>query len=226
MINTIAPKPNLGADHWVQILSTWEDYLTLSRERGERSRPRYTFIDGRMTAVSPGPSHEWVKTRLGWLIEEMLLSLGIDFHATGSVTLLRSKDRRAGTEADESYYLSNIARVLGKKDLVMGEDPAPDLTVEIVVSHHEDDAIEAYRIFGVREVWIVKDGELSFLSLSNDGRYSASTMSKIVPTLKAEELAPWVFRQELAGERLVRLEFRSWVEQTLAPRYRLTEDSP
>jgi len=220
----VTPKISLEGDNWVKMPASWSDYIALSKTRGDRTRPRYTFIDGRLTVVSPGQPHEWIKTRLGWLIEEMFLALEIDFHATGSVTLLKSKNRKAGTEADESYYLSNIARVIGKKNLVMGEDPAPDLAIEVVVSHDEDDAIEAYRRFGVREVWVVKDGELTFLCLDNNARYIESPASQMIPDLTADELASWVFRQDLTGERKVRLGFRAWVEQTLVPRHRNNED--
>ena len=220
------PKMSLDGDRWVQFPATWETYQSLCESRGDKSRPRYFYFDGRLTVVSPGQPHEWIKTRMGWLIEEMFLALEIDFHATGSVTLLKSKQRRAGTEADESYYVSNIAHVLGKKNLVMGEDPAPDLTVEVVVSHDEDDAIESYRLFGVREVWVVKDGELSFLSLGFDGHYAASLTSLLFPNLTSDELAPWVFRQDLTGERRVRIDFRAWVLETLVPRKRLADDNP
>lgn len=221
---TLNTKPDLGSDLWVQMPASWDDYLALSKTRGDHRRPRYTFIDGRLTVVSPGQPHEWIKTRLGWLIEEMFLALEIDFHATGSVTLLKSKNREAGTEADESYYLANIARVMGKKNLVMGEDPAPDLTVEVVISHDEDDAIEAYRLFGVREVWIVKDGELMFLSLNDHGRYVVTPTSLMIPRLSVDEIASWVFRQDLTGERRIRLDFRAWVEQALVLRHRNNED--
>ena len=170
-------------DGRVVVPSTWETYRALLRERGDRCRPRYIYLDGRLTIMSPGASHEFWKSRLGALIEILFEELGIDFHPTGSTTLLDSRGSRTGVEADESYYLSRIGRVVGKSDLVMGIDPAPDLVVEVVVSHGESEAIEAYRRFGVREVWVCKADGLSFRVLGEDGQYCESPVSSLIPTL-------------------------------------------
>lgn len=125
MPTTIAPRIDLGVDQWVVLPATWEIYTGLSAARGEKSRPRYIFVDGRLTVVSPGCPHESVKTRIGGMIEEMLTSLRIPFTGLGSVTLLTARFPRTGVEADETYFLSDIARVHRKRDLVVGEDPAP-----------------------------------------------------------------------------------------------------
>jgi Uma2 family endonuclease len=214
-----------GVDQWVSLPALWEDYEGLLCTRGERNRPRYIFVDGRLTVVSPGAHHEFWKTRLGALLETLLVELGIDFHAAGGVTLLTTVRPRTGVEADETYYLTHIDRIVGKKELVMGQDPPPDLVVEVVVSHPEHDAVAAYRTFGVREVWLCKDGGLEFLVLGADGEYARSRSSALLPFLLADEFAPWVYRQDPTGERRVRLEFRAWVEATLAPRHRPEADA-
>jgi Uma2 family endonuclease len=220
-----ATRDQPGADRWVCQPATWEDYEVLLRRRGEKSRPRYIFCDGRLTVVSPGVHHESWKTRLGALIACILDQLEVDSYALGSVTLLMSRGSRAGVEADETFYLNNIERVVGKKDLVMGEDPPPDLVVEVVVSHPEHDALEVYRRFGVREVWVCKDGGLEFLVLGPDGRYEPSPTSALVPCVIADELAPWVYRVDPRGDRQIRQEFRAWVDATLVPRHRPDADA-
>ncbi|GAC1473496.1 MAG: Uma2 family endonuclease [Isosphaeraceae bacterium] len=208
-----------GLDHWACLPATWELYTGLLKARGDRSRPRYTFVDGRLTVVSPGLPHEHLKSRLGGLIDDLLVGLRIPFRPTGEVTLLRTRDSRAGTEADASYYLSNLPLVLGKKDLLMGSDPPPDLVVEVVVSHSERDALAAYQRLGVREVWICTERALEFLVLEEEG-YVSSPTSAFLPVLAASELSAWVFRQEPGDEAELRLLSRDWVDQALAPRYR------
>jgi Uma2 family endonuclease len=203
--------------------ATWGAYKRLLKARGERAQPRYTFVDGRLTIVTKGLTHEWTTSRIGWLIEEILVSLLIEFLPSREVTLFKSSGSRAGNEADESYYLTNINRVRRKKNLVMGRDPAPDLTVEVVVSHPEDDALEAYRRFGVREVWVCKEAELEFLVLGADGQYSASPTSALLPFLASAELAEWLFREDFASEAPLRHAFRAWVAGTLAPRHHPAE---
>jgi Uma2 family endonuclease len=214
-----------GLDDWVRFPATWEIYTKLLDARGERGQPRYTYLDGRMTIVSPGVPHEWYKMRLSHFIYEILAGLSIDFFPTGAVTLLKAVESQEGTEADTSYYLTNIDRIRGKRKLVMGLDPPPDLTVEVVISHPEDDALEAYRRFGVREVWFCTESDLEFLILGADGQYAVSPVSACFPPLAVAELAPWVFREDQESElHLIKL-FRAWVEQTLAPRHRHAADA-
>ena len=214
----------VGFDQWVRVPATWETYKRLLKLRGERGQPKYTFVDGRLTIVTKGLNHEWTTSRIGWLIEEILVSLLIDFLPSREVTLFKSSGSRAGNEADESYYLTNINRVRRKKNLVMGRDPAPDLAVEVVVSHPEDDALESYRRFGVREVWVCKEAELEFLVLGADGQYAASPTSALLPFLASAELADWLFREDFASEAPLRHAFRGWVVETLAPRYHPAEN--
>ena len=129
--NDATPKRTLDGDRWVQFPAAWETYQSLCDSRGDKSRPRYIYFDGRMTAVSPGVPHEGVSARLGGLIEDILVGHRIKAYPLGSVTLWRSALPRGGAEADKTYYLSNLDRIRGKKKLVMGKDPAPDLVVEI-----------------------------------------------------------------------------------------------
>ncbi len=224
--NVATSKIALDGDRWVQFPATWETYQSLCDSRGEKSRPRYFYCDGRMTAVSPGVPHEGAGARLGGLIEEVLVGLRIKAYPLESVTLWRSSLPRGGAEADKTYYMSNINRIRGKTKLVMGEDPAPDLVVEIVVSHPPYDALECYRLFGVREVWLVEDGELSFLVLNANGRYEASSTSACFPFLSAPEIAFWTFRQDIDDEIELRYQFRAWVTETLIPRKGLAADTP
>ncbi|MCA1684376.1 MAG: hypothetical protein LC745_00015 [Planctomycetia bacterium] len=84
-----------GADQWLCFPATWEVYQGLLDARGERSRPKYTYLDGRITAVSPGVPHAWLAMRLSHLIHEMLVGLSIGCRPSGNVTLhkaLRSKE--------------------------------------------------------------------------------------------------------------------------------------
>ena len=210
----------IGSDPCVCFPATWEIYTALVAARGERSRPKYIYVDGRMTVVSPSNHHEEIKKLLGSMIEDILVELLIDFHAVGSTTLLKSQGSRAGTEGDETYYLSNIDRVRWKKDLFMGEDPPPDLVVEVVYSHSEADALEAYRRIGVREVWVCKDGGLTFLALGPDGDYAPSAASGLLPFVSSEEIEPWLYRQDFGSDARFRHAFRAWVVATLAPRHR------
>lgn len=214
----VATKIALGEDDCVVIPASWGSYLRLLADRGEKRRPRYIFLDGRLTVVSPGPFHEGYRVRLSGFIDEILVGLQMSFRPMGSVTLLKARQSREGTEADQTYYFTNIKAVRGKKKLVMGVDPPPDLAVEVVVSHSERDALEAYARFGIREAWVVKDLGLTFLELNADGSYVPTPTSISLPFLASEELASWLFREDLDDEISIRSDFRAWVAEVLVPR--------
>ena len=210
-------------DPWLRFPATWKTYLSLLRDRGERNRPRYTFIHGKLTVVSPGASHETLKERVGGIIDDLCIALDVPFLAFGSTTFLKSQKPRSGTEPDKSYYLTRLDLVRGKEQIVMGVDPPPDLVAEIVATHPLGDTLAVYRGFGVREVWVCRRSEAEFFVLGADGRYARSTASSCLPFLTAEDLTHWAYRQDLPDDKALRSQFRAWVVETLAGRARPPE---
>ncbi len=170
--------------------------------------------------MSPGTPHEVLKKRVGGLIEAMCVALDIDLLAFGSSIYLKYNKGRAGTEPDESYYLTHIDQMSGTERVVIGRDPAPDLVVEVVFSHPAADALEVYRRFGVREVWVCDRSEIIFHILREDGNDTVSTQSVCFPFLRAEELDSWAYREGQTSHTKLLRQFLVWVEETLAPRYR------
>jgi hypothetical protein len=173
--------------------------------------------------VSPGTSHESLKTRLAWCLEEVLLDLRIPFLAVGQVTLKQAEPNRRGTEADSTYYLTNIERIRATKNLRMGIDPCPDLVIVVVVWHPLRDALRVHASFGIREVWVCHEDGLKILGLGADGQYVVTETSPQLPFLSTAELAPWVYRQDIPDDGAFRRAFREWVETVLVPRVRAGE---
>ena len=196
---------------------SWTGYAAFLRLRGERSRPKVVYLDGRLSLMSPGFAHERMKTLLRVFIEIALGGLGIQFVPAGSTTL-RHKRKRGGVEGDETYYLRNLEVLRGKKRLDLRVDPPPDLAVEVVVSHAADDAVEVYRRFGVPEVWVCTETGLTFLLLDERGDYAASETGLAIPGLTADEARAWIVRDDFPGEIEWRRAIRRWVAEELAPR--------
>ncbi len=211
---------HVSRDPWQQIPASWATYQRLMRDRGERGRPKYTYYQRRLTIVSPGAPRESLKSRVGGLIEDICVGLRIPFLPFGETTYQKPENPKAGIEPDESYYLTRLNLMRGKERIVMGVDPAPDLTVEIVATHPLGDAVEVYRHFGVREVWVWKRSALVILVLGPDGQYARSDSSACPPFLMAHEIAQWAYRQDLPDESELRYQFRAWVTETVGPRHR------
>lgn len=210
-------KKRMSRDRWVQVPATWETYLGLLENRGERSFPHYIYVNERLTIVSPSCSHEYLKKRLAGMIEEILIGLSLDYSPAGSTTLLKSIQSLTGIEPDECFYLTNLEKIHGKDDLVMGVDPPPDLSVEVVISRPIKDALAAYRILGVREVWVCKRAELAIIALGEKG-YQRTAKGRLIPGVSAAELTPWVYRDDLTSEMRFRKLFREWVTEALSKR--------
>ena len=215
-MSTITPTTRQVRDPWQQIPASWGTYQRLVRDRGEHGRPKYTFCDGKLTIVSPGLNHELMKELVGGLIGDILVGLRIPYRGAGETRYIKEADRRSGTEPDLSYYLTNLALLRGKKRLILGTDPPPDLVVEVVSTHPLGDSLEVYRRFAVPEVWVCKSSVIDFLVLGEDGHYLKSSTSAGLPFLSTEELSPWVYRQDLPDDSELRHQFRAWVADILS----------
>jgi hypothetical protein len=94
-------------DHCVALRGVdWKGYSTLLRVRGERSVPKIVYLDGTVWFMSPSCPHERLNKRLGWIVESVVVELGIPCIATASTTF-RRPSKRGGVEGDQSYYLAN-----------------------------------------------------------------------------------------------------------------------
>ncbi|MCA1685752.1 MAG: Uma2 family endonuclease [Planctomycetia bacterium] len=206
-----------GRDRWLVVDTDWSGYTRLLKALGDRGVPRPTYLDGRVTLVSPGYTHELLKKRLAALVEDVLVGLGIDYVASGQTTL-RRRPRGGGVEGDETYYIANADRVADKTGIDLRVDPPPDLAVEVVVSHPVKDALEVYRRLRVPEVWVCDGQSLRILKFGDDNRYAEAGASAALPFLTADEILGWVQRPESGKGSRWRLEIRRWVAETLAAR--------
>ena len=166
--------------------------------------------------VSPSEEHEVLRYRMVLFVAEVVGGLRIPHLAKGQMTFRRQK-RRGGVEGDETYYITNVDRVRGKK-IDLNVDPPPDLAIEVVYSNPAKKAIAAYRRLRVPEVWACEDARLRILLLDQNGRYAESPTSAAFPFLTAVEIFEWVSRPGMVDDTEWMLEVRRWVAETLATR--------
>jgi Uma2 family endonuclease len=195
----------------------WKGYATLLRLRGERRRPRIIYLDGDVLLVTTSFPHERLAKRLGILVQEIVVGLDIPCVPAGETTLRRRK-KEAGVEGDETFYLANEARIRGKDDIHLRNDPPPDLAIEAVYTHAASTAVAIYRRFGVPEVWVCDEDELRILVLQPNRRYARAEASAAFPFLTAAEIFEWMRRPQTVSETEWMKDVRRWVRETLAPR--------
>lgn len=152
-----------------------------------------TYYKGTMEVMTPSFQHDRSGHLLGIMIHTMAQETDTPIASAGSTTLKRG-DIKVAVEADECFYLGDHAHqmsVAGKRDIVLPEDPPPDLAVEVEVSRRLGERIDIYRELGVPELWRYGKDELHIYSLRSGG-YERVERSSYFPQLSPEELAQFV----------------------------------
>src|SRR5579871_1821002 len=136
----------------------YEDYVRL-RDVPANDHLRMTYHDGTLEIMSPENLHEMPSRRIGLVIYEVAMGLGISCSGTGSTTFrLRGREvkKGSGKEPDESFYFANEARILARSDTAIdldAGDPPPDLWIEIDNRASSAGKLPVYAALGVPEVW-------------------------------------------------------------------------
>ena len=126
--------------------------------------------------MSPLWTHGNPAYLLGRMIDVMVDELDIPYEPADPVTF-RRRDLEKGAEPDKCFYFGeNAARVCGKRDIILPDDPSPDLVVEVDVTASSVERLPIFAALGVPEVWRLSDRGLEFLHLQPDSTYHAGDL--------------------------------------------------
>lgn len=164
--------------------------------------------------MTVGNRHERLKSVLAQLVRVYLEETGGRYSGSGAVTVSRA-DQARGVEPDESFYIRNVDRVVGTRELDFSTDPPPDLVIEIEVSRSVDVRLPVMAAFRVPEVWRCDGTRLTVLVLRPDGAYAESDRSSAVPGFPLGEVGRYLALAETTDEGTVSREFRAWVRAHL-----------
>ncbi|WP_373545227.1 Uma2 family endonuclease [Chamaesiphon sp.] len=190
---------------------SWKTYETLLEEQSDR-RLRLTYNRGDFEIIAPSPEHELSKEVLGRFIDTIAEEFEVNIYPLGSTTF--KQPELSGAEPDKCFYIRNIAAVQGKCRLNMGEDPAPDLIVEIDITSSSQNRLQVYADLGVAEVWIYNGESLVIQQLQN-GTYIAAQTSQFFINLPISEVANWLQRSTTMDYLALVKEFRLWVRSQI-----------
>jgi Uma2 family endonuclease len=188
---------------------SWDTFVALAEER-RGSVPRMTYNEGVLEMMNPKRKHENIGRLIGRMIEAYSEIKGIEILSVASVTVKRS-DLKKAYEADESYYVTNIDRVLEKEELDFEVDPAPDLVVEVELTSSAIDKLELFAAMQVREVWRHDGNSVQFYRWVN-ARYESIPESFELPGLKATLINRFLDQRLQAGETTLIRSFRSEIQ--------------
>ncbi|OYQ68017.1 hypothetical protein B9G53_00370 [Pseudanabaena sp. SR411] len=188
---------------------SWETFERLLADVGDRRSTLFHYINGTLEIMSPLSLHEgsnrFIEALLGVFVDE----LEIDMRRLGSL-LMKIPELKVGGEPDSCYYIKNEVVIREKENVIVGQDPPPDLVLEVDITSPSDRRLPIYALLGVPEVWRYDGYSLEFLGLEN-GEYVPIENSLSFPTLPAAIIVEYVQKRSLLGESKTLKEFRAWV---------------
>ncbi len=193
----------------------WSTYGAMLRELDGRHL-RITFAEGSLEIMTLSYEHE----KYGRLFDKLmtLLSLGLRVPiASGGSLTLRTALQEKGLEPDQCYWIKHERLMRDKAAFDSKVDPAPELAIEVDVSHSSLDRLAIYAALGVPEVWRFDGVELLVYRLDRKGSYKVSPRSRAFPYLPMKEMLRFVLERDEKGEMQLLDEFVEWVRTTVAP---------
>jgi Uma2 family endonuclease len=192
---------------------SWDTFERLLADIGDRRKTLFHYINGTLEIMSPLSLHEgsnhFIEALLGIFTDE----LEIDMRRLGSL-LMKIPDLKLGAEPDSCYYIQNEPIIRGKEVIIVGQDPAPDLVLEVDITNPSDRRLPIYALLAVPEVWRYDGYSLEFLALEN-GAYHPIAKSLSFPDLPAAIIVEYVQKRLTLGESGTLREFRKWVRENI-----------
>jgi Uma2 family endonuclease len=169
-----------------------------------------TYDNGVLEMMSPKREHENIGRLIGRIVETYSELMDIEIISVASVTVKRS-DLAKAFEADESYYVTHAAQLLGKKELDFAVDPPPDLLIEVELTSSAIRKMQLFAAMHVLEVWR-HDGESLQMVRWLDGTYQQIESSVQLPGLTAQQINETLALRDTIGETKLIQGFRKSIQ--------------
>ena len=211
MATVVETKPTLGEERFLLTDVSWGFYLKLCDEFDGRNL-RASYDRGNLELMITKSPHEFYKTLLGKLIEQIVFELDIPVRSGGSMTFQR-EDLERGFEPDESWWIEHEREVRGQAEFDFQKDPPPDLAVEVEITSSLVDRIGLYASLGIRELWRFDGQTLRFCRLQESGQYDDSQQSHAFPFLAPVDLMPFLKLDNEVDETTQMKRFVAWIRE-------------
>jgi len=187
---------------------SWDIYESLLLCRRDRSVPRFTYDRGQLEIVSPSAEHEQLKEKVTLLVNIVAEEIRVNLEGFGSTTFCR-EDLDRGFEPDACFYIENLARIRGKKDVDLGLDPPPDLAIEIDITSSSLDKFSIMAEVGVPEVWRYDTGGGWRILRLQRAQYAEEGESVALPGLTVEAITQLIEESRTLEPLAGRVEYES-----------------
>ena len=190
-MTTVLNPPQVAAEErFVLYNVSWETYEQLLKNYEDQSGPRLTYDNGVLEFMSPSLPHDQTERILELLVNVICEEFELDVIGVGHTTQRRF-DLRRGLEPDACFYIQNVDRIRGVRDLDLKVHPPPDLVIEVDFSSSFIPKIPIYAELGVPEIWHFRNDQLVFLKLT-EGNYIGIQESVALPRIVPEDVLRFV----------------------------------
>jgi Uma2 family endonuclease len=211
MATTINLTQQVGEQRFVLRHVSWATYESLLADYTDARAPRFTYSEGMLEIMSPTTEHEKVNLALATIAELVAEEQEIEFATLGSTTF-RRRDLKKGTEPDSCFYIQNVERIRGKKEIDLKVDPPPDLVIEVEITSPAVPKLPVYARLGVPEIWLYDGRAPRILRLAGD-QYENSNRSGVLPCLTESMLSEFLEQSKILSTLAWRRVVRTWARQ-------------
>jgi Uma2 family endonuclease len=189
----------------------WAAFKQVQQLLTERTRALFTYDSGILEITMPLESHERFARLIERFIWILVGEMGLDIKTMGSTTLDR-EDLLKSAEPDNGYYIQSFALVADHA-VDLRVDPAPDLVVEVDITHSDVNKNSLYASLAVPEFWRFNGQTWTILSLV-EGRYVECDRSPTFPFVAKIDLYQFL-EAALLREMTAEANFRQWVREQI-----------
>ncbi len=211
MATTIDLPQRVGEQRFVLPHVSWATYESLLADYSDTRTPRFTYSEGMLEIMSPSTEHEKINLALAMIAELVAEEQDIEFAPLGSTTF-RRRDLKKGTEPDSCFYIQNVERIRGKKELDLTVDPPPDLVIEVEITSPAVPKLPVYARLGVPEIWL-HDGRAPKILRLVGGQYEDNNQSGVLPCLTESVLSEFLEQSKTLSTLNWRRMVRTWARQ-------------
>ncbi len=204
------PKP-VGEKRVVFRDLEWSAFKQIQHLLIERTHALFTYDNGVLEITMPLESHERFARLIERFIWILVGGMGLDMKTMGSTTLDRA-DLLKSAEPDNGYYIQSF-ELVADHTIDLNVDPAPDLVVEVDITHTDIEKNALYASLGVPEFWRFNGREWKILCLHEDC-YIEQERSPTFPFVQKTDLYDFL-EAALVREMPAETKLRKWIRDQM-----------
>ncbi len=192
---------------------SWPTYQAILQDLGDHRPTRLAYAQGILEIIMPSDLHEWIARLLEAMLRALTEAANLRLRGYGSTTLER-EDLAQGAEPDACFYIQNVDRVLGQRQLNLNLDPPPDLVIEVDITNSSRRRFGIYQQLQIPEVWRYTQRQGVTLYQLQGDQYVECEFSPTFPRVSGAVLQHFLQLAETEDDNSVIRALRVWMRSS------------